>query len=334
MSVKPPLVDGFGRVARKVRISVTDRCNFRCNFCMPLNPVWLPHDELLTYEEITRVVRILSMMGVDKVRLTGGEPLVRKDIEKLVAYLSSIPGVKSLAMTTNGFLLAEKAKALKDAGLHSVTVSLHSLKPERFEAIVGRKDVFSRVLEGIEEALRVGLNPVKINCVITRGCNDDEILDFVKLARESGIVIRFIEYMPFDGQKLWNTQLVVSGREIVEKISREYRLIELPREKGSTAKAYRFADGSDGEVNIITSITEPFCGGCDRIRIKADGKIVPCLFSLDEYDIKPLLRSGASDEELELFIRSVFRRKAPGVETLLKNQQLASRIRPMHTIGG
>ena len=334
MSEKPPLVDGFGRVARKVRISVTDRCNFRCNFCMPLNPTWLPHDELLTYEEIARLVKILSTMGVNKVRLTGGEPLVRKDIEQLISYISSIPDVKSLSMTTNGFLLAEKAKKLRESGLQSVTISLHSLKPDRFENIVGRKDVFSKVLNGIEEALRVGLNPVKINCVVTRGCNDDEILDFVNLARSSGIVIRFIEYMPFDGQKLWNTKLVVSGREIIEKINQEYRLIQLPREHGSTAKVYKFADGAPGEVNIITSITEPFCGDCDRIRIKADGKIVPCLFSVDEYDIKPLLRGGASDDELELFIRSVFKRKAPGVETLLKTHQLAARIRPMHTIGG
>ncbi len=334
MPRRPELVDGFGRVARKVRISVTDRCNFRCNFCMPLNPVWLPHSEVLTFEEITRLVRILASMGVSKVRLTGGEPLVRNDIEKLVGYLASVEGVESLSMTTNGYLLASKAALLKRMGLQSITVSLHSLKPERFEEIVGRKDVFSRVLDGIKESIRVGLNPVKINCVIIRGCNDDEIIDFVELSRESGVVVRFIEYMPFDGQKLWDTKLVVSGKEIIDMINQHYRLIPLPREEGSTAKAYRFADGSKGEVNIITSITEPFCGDCDRIRIKADGKIVPCLFSTDEYDIKQLLRSGATDEEIELFIRRVFARKAPGVELLLRKQKLAPHIRPMHTIGG
>ncbi len=334
MSSKPQLVDGFGRVARKVRISVTDRCNFRCNFCMPITPVWLPHKELLTFEEITRLVRILTSMGVDKVRLTGGEPLVRKDIDKLVQQLASVKGVKSLAMTTNGYLLSGMAEKLKQAGLQSVTISLHSLKPERFEQIVGRKDIFSKVLEGLKKALEVGLEPVKINCVITRGCNDDEILDFVELSRQSGVVVRFIEYMPFDGQKLWDTKLVVSGREIIETIEKHYRLVQLPREAGSTAKVYRFADGSKGEVNVITSITQPFCGDCDRIRIKADGKIVPCLFSTDEYDVKQLIRSGASDDELELFIRKVFARKAPGVEQLLRKQQLAPHIRPMHTIGG
>ncbi len=331
---RPPLVDGFGRVARKLRISVTDRCNFRCSFCMPHNPVWIPHDELLTYEEITRIVGVLASMGVGKIRLTGGEPLVRNDIEKLVAMIASTHGVESLSMTTNGFLLAEKARRLKEAGLQSVTVSLHSLKPERYDAIVGRRGAFGRVVDGIRAALSVGLRPVKINCVVTRGCNDDEILDFAELARETGTVVRFIEYMPFDGQRLWDTRRVVSGREIVERISSVYGLKPMPREAGSTAKVYRFADDAPGEINIITSMTEPFCGDCDRIRLKADGKIVPCLFSNDEYDIKQLIRSGASDEELELFIRRVFYMKSPGVEALLSSKRLAPHIRPMHTIGG
>jgi cyclic pyranopterin phosphate synthase len=334
MRMREPLVDGFGRVARKLRLSVTDRCNFRCSFCMPTHPIWLPHREILTFEEIARVVSIMASMGVGRIRLTGGEPLMRRDLTTLIRYIRGIPGVESISLTTNGYLLADMAERLREAGLQSVTVSLHSLKPERFEEIVGRRDVFNQVLEGVKKAAEVGLNPVKINCVITRGCNDDEILDFVELARRTGMVVRFIEYMPFDGQKLWNPQLVVSGAEIVETIERRYRLVRMPREHGSTSTAYRFGDGGKGMINIITSITQPFCSDCDRIRMTADGKIVPCLFSRDESDIKPLLRGGASDQELEKFIREAFRLKSPGVETMLRNKVLAGHIRPMYTIGG
>ena len=328
------LVDGFGRVAKKLRLSVTDRCNFRCDFCMPLHPVWMPHSEILTYEEMGRVVRILAGMGVTKIRLSGGEPLMRRDLEKGVRIFKSAPGVESISMTTNGYFLSEKAAALREAGLDSVTVSLHSLKPERFEQIVGRKDVFGRVLDGIRAAQAAGLNPVKINCVITRGCNDDEILDFVELARQTGLVVRFIEYMPFDGRHPWRTEKLVSGEEIIEKIEAVYRLEKLPREHGSTSHAYRFRDGSKGMVNIITSMTQPFCGDCDRIRLTADGKIVPCLFSRDEYDVKKLLRGGASDTEIGDYIRSVFKLKFAGVETMIKSGSVTPHIRPMYTLGG
>uniref|UniRef100_A0A7C5Y8N1 GTP 3',8-cyclase n=1 Tax=Caldiarchaeum subterraneum TaxID=311458 RepID=A0A7C5Y8N1_CALS0 len=328
------LVDGFGRVARKLRLSVTDRCNFRCDFCMPLNPVWLPHSEILTYEEMTRVVRILADMNVTKLRLSGGEPLVRKDIEAGVKLFRSVEKIESISMTTNGYFLAEKAKALKQAGLDSVTISLHSLKPERFELIVGRKDVFSKVLDGIKAAKNAGLKPIKINCVITRGCNDDEIIDFVDLGRQSGFAIRFIEYMPFDGRHPWDVSRLVPGSEIIAKIEEKYRLLKLPREPGSTAFSYEFADGSPGSVSVITSMTQPFCGDCDRIRLTADGKIVPCLFSRDEYDLKKLLRGNATDSEIAEFIRQSFRKKFAGVETLLKNKSLAPLVRPMHTIGG
>ncbi|MEM4281716.1 MAG: GTP 3',8-cyclase MoaA [Candidatus Caldarchaeum sp.] len=328
------LVDGFGRVARKLRLSVTDRCNFRCDFCMPLNPVWIPYREILTYEEMARIVRILVSMGVTKIRLSGGEPLMRRDIEKGIKMFGNIPGVENISMTTNGYFLAEKAASLKEAGLDSVTVSLHSLKPEKFEEIVGKKDVFNRVLEGIKTAQEVGLKPVKINCVITRGCNEDEILDFVELGRKSGLVIRFIEYMPFDGRHMWSSEKLVSGAEIISRIQERFELERLPREPGSTSVGYRFKDGGKGMVNIITSMTQPFCGDCDRIRLSADGKIVPCLFSRDEYDVKSLLRAGASDEEIAEFIRRSFRKKFAGVETLIKTGKVEPRIRPMHTIGG
>lgn len=326
------LVDSFGRVARKLRISVTDRCNFRCQFCMPTHPIWLPRSEILTFEESHRVVSLFAKMGVDKIRLSGGEPLMRRDIEKLVEMLADVPGIRSLGMTTNGFLLADKAAALKKAGLKSVTVSLHSLKPERFSQITGG-GVFQKVVDGINAAKESGFKPLKINAVIIRGCNEDEIVDLASLARAGDITIRFIEYMPFDGQRLWGMEKVVSGSEILERIREQYELVAVPRESGSTAKVYRFADGV-GEIGVITSITEPFCSDCDRIRLSADGKIVPCLFDRAGFDLRPLLRGGASDEALLDLMRDAVSRKAPGVETLLKRFNRLEHVRPMHTIGG
>ena len=329
-----PLQDRFGRVARKLRVSVTDRCNFRCNFCMPVKPVWLPKSEILTYEEIARIARILAGMGVTKIRLSGGEPLMRRDLDILVAMLKEIPEVKTIAMTTNGFHLAEMAERLKRAGLDSVTVSLHSLKPERYEEVVGRKGVFERVTEGLKVAREVGFNPVKVNVVVIRGCNDDEILDFAELARKSNLTVRFIEYMPFDGRKFWRPELLVSGEEILQVIESIYPLVPLPREHGSTAQVYRFADGVGGDIGVITSMTSPFCSDCDRIRLTADGKIVPCMFSRDEYDVKSLLRSGATDEEIASFIRDAFYRKFAGVESLLREHKTIAHVRPMYQLGG
>ena len=334
MADAEPLVDRFGRAARKLRISVTDRCNFRCNFCMPRNPVWLDRRELLTFDEIARLARIFARMGVTKIRLTGGEPLVRHGIEKLVAMLASVEGIESVSMTTNGYFLEEMAAKLKDAGLKGVTVSLHSLKPERYEEIIGVRGVFEKVVRGIRRAIDVALWPVKVNVVVTRGCNDDEIPDFAELARRTGISVRFIEYMPFDGERLWRPELVVSGEEILRVIEEKYGLVPLEREPGSTSLNYRFADGAPGTIGVITSITRPFCSDCDRVRLKADGKLVPCLFSKVEYDLKPLVRGGASDEEIESFIRSVFWNKFEGVESMLRKQQIPYHIRAMYTIGG
>ena len=329
-----PLQDRFGRIARKLRVSVTDRCNFRCDFCMPVKPVWLPKSEILTYEEIARIARILAKMGVTKVRLSGGEPLMRRDLDILVAMLREIPEVKTIAMTTNGFYLAEMAERLKKAGLDSVTVSLHSLKPERYDEVVGRKGVFEQVMEGLKVAQGVGLNPVKVNVVVLRGCNEDEILDFAEFARKSNLTVRFIEYMPFDGRKFWQPELLVSGEEILQAIESVYPLVPLPREQGSTAQVYRFADGVGGDIGVITSMTSPFCSDCDRIRLTADGKIVPCMFSKDEYDVKSLLRSGANDEEIANFIRDAFYRKFAGVESLLREQKVIAHVRPMYQLGG
>ena len=328
------LSDSFGRFARKLRISVTDRCNFRCDFCMPEKPVWLERSEVLTFEEIARVTRILAGMGIERIRLSGGEPLVRQELEKLVAMLRTIDGIRSVGLTTNGALLKEKAALLKSSGLNSVTVSLHSLRPELYDHITGTKDMFWRVMEGIEEAERVGLSPVKINCVVTRGCNEGELLDFARMAHDRDRTVRFIEYMPFDGTKFWNTEMVVPGSEVVQRVSERYPLEQVEREHGGTSSSYRFKDGSRGEIGTITSMSKPFCGDCDRIRLKANGNLVPCLFSVAEYDLKRLLRGGAPDEEIEESVRKSFFQKFEGVASLMENNVEVKHVRPMHTIGG
>ncbi|HZW57739.1 MAG TPA: GTP 3',8-cyclase MoaA [Nitrososphaerales archaeon] len=326
------LIDSFGRRARKLRLSVIDKCNFRCNFCMPENPEWLPNDKVLSFEEISRLVRIFSLFGVDRIRITGGEPLVRKEIERLIPMILAVPGISRLGLTTNGFFLAEKAKALKQAGLYSVTVSLHSLRSSRFSQVT-RRDSHEKVLEGIRAAKEAGFESVKINAVIIRGYNDDEILDFAQFAYKYGFNMRFIEYMPFDGKKMWNTDKVVTGDEILGKIREKYEVVPLEREAGSTAMNYRFVDGG-GEFGIITSISKPFCSDCDRIRLTADGKLVPCLFDNHEYDLGHLLRSGADDAEIASFLKSKVKLKAPGVESLIKAGSSLGHVRPMYITGG
>jgi cyclic pyranopterin phosphate synthase len=325
-------VDFYGRVARKLRISVLDKCNFRCNFCMPEEPEWIPNEKILSFEEITRLVGIFATFGVDRVRLSGGEPLVRKNLEALVSRLNSIEGIKRIGLTTNGFFLEEKAASLRDAGLHSVTVSLHSLKPERF-SFVTRVDSHARVLRGIRKAKEVGFENVKLNSVVIRGYNEDEILDFAELAFSEGFNVRFIEYMPFDGRKNWGMEKVVSGAEIVSRIQEKYEIVPLEREAGSTALNYKFVEGG-GEFGIITSITRPFCSDCDRIRLTADGKIVPCLFDRHEYDLAGLLRNGATNEEISDYLQKTIKLKAPGVETLLKASAELKHVRPMYRTGG
>ncbi|MGA2666145.1 MAG: GTP 3',8-cyclase MoaA [Nitrososphaerales archaeon] len=328
------LVDSFGRHARKLRLSITDRCNFRCDFCMPKNPVWLDQAEVLTYDELARVAGVMAGLGVRSVRISGGEPLVRPAVEDLVGRLVAVPGIRAVSLTTNGALLKGKARALREAGLHCVTISLHSLKPERYHEITGTRDVFWRVMEGLEEARSVGFERVKVNCVVTRGCNEDEVGDFARLAHDSGVSVRFIEYMPFDGSKVWEAERVVSGEEILRRVGREYDLVPLEREPGATAVHHRFTDGSLGEIGVIASMTRPFCSDCDRVRMTADGRIVPCLFSKAEHDVKSLLRSGASDQEISRALRAAFMLKSEGVERMLKDGVEIKHVRPMHTIGG
>jgi len=292
------LRDTYNRPIRDLRISVTDRCNFRCTYCMPLDEYeWLEKKEILSFEEITRLTNLFVHLGVEKIRLTGGEPLARRDLDKLVAKLSALPGPPDLCLTTNGSLLAEKVAALKAAGLRRINVSLDSLKPDRFRRITKRGDL-ARVLEGLFAAQSHGLQPIKINAVIERGVNDDEILDLVAFAREHGFAIRFIEYMDVGNANNWKSERMVSKKEILETINARFPLRKLGREKGSAPSVdYQFLDGS-GDIGVIASVTEPFCSTCTRARLTADGKLVTCLFSQQGYDLKTLMRSGATDAEL------------------------------------
>jgi len=307
------LRDSYGRAIRDLRVSVTDRCNFRCFYCLPHGAPeeTAPKEALLTYEEITAAVEVFASLGVEKVRLTGGEPMLRRDIETLVAKVARVEGVRDLALTTNGFNLAERAAGLKAAGLDRVTVSLDSLKRAAFTEITG-VDMLERVLEGIRAAERVGLTPIKVNAVVVRGHNDTEVADMAAFAREHGVHMRFIEYMPLDSGHGWSRESVVSGAEIREAINERFQLVAKRVERGSeTATRYRFADGAPGEVGIIAPVTEPFCGACSRVRLTADGQIRTCLFSKVEHSLRDVMRSGATRAEVADYVRAVVLKKEP-----------------------
>ena len=300
-------IDTYQRPLRDLRISVTDRCNFRCTYCMPLDEYdWLGKKEILTFEEIVRLAAIFVQLGVEKIRLTGGEPLVRKDLEKLVNQLSPLSGLKDLCLTTNGSLLAEKAPALTAAGLRRVSVSLDTLNPEKFRAMTQRGNL-DKVLEGLFAAKQYGLQPIKINAVIERGVNDDDILDLVEFSRKNGFGIRFIEYMDVGNSNGWLSEKVVSKAEILSRITSHYGLRETGRQGGSAPSVdYQVIDGA-GDIGVIASVTEPFCSSCTRARLTADGKLVTCLFSGRGHDLKALIRNGASDEEVRDVISAVWR---------------------------
>ena len=328
------LKDSYGRAIRDLRVSVTDRCNFRCFYCLPHGSPeeTAPKSALLTYEEIAAAVEVFASLGVEKIRLTGGDPMLRRDIETLVAKLACIDGVRDLALTTNAFNLAERAAGLKAAGLDRVTVSLDSLQRAAFTEITG-VDMLSRVLEGIRAAQRVGLTPVKINAVIVRGHNEAEVSDFAAFAREHGIHMRFIEYMPLDSGHGWSRESVVSGAEIRQAINERFPMVARRGERGSeTATRYRFADGAPGEVGIIAPVTEPFCGACSRIRLTADGQIRTCLFSKVEHSLRDVLRSGATPAETADYIRSVVLKKEP--RHYINETYFEQPARTMSLIGG
>jgi GTP 3',8-cyclase len=306
---RAPLFDGHGRRIRDVRVSVTDRCNFRCQYCMPAEGLpWLERQEVLTFEETSRVVRVLAEMGVHDVRLTGGEPLVRRDFPRLAAMLAAIPGVDDLSVTTNGFLLERDAEALVGAGIRRFNVSIDSLQRDRFFAMT-RRDALPRVLAGLEAlAAFPEAHPIKVNAVAMRGFTEDEVLPFARFAREHPYEVRFIEFMPLDADHAWTPDSVLTGEEIRAAIHAVYALEPEPRAPSATARTYRFADGR-GRIGFINPVSDPFCGDCDRIRITADGRLRTCLFSLNETDLRTPLRTGASDEELEAIVRAAVWRK-------------------------
>ena len=328
------LRDRKGRVARKLRVSVTDRCNFACLFCMPEKDKisWIPKEEILTFEEIERIVGVLASLGIEKVRITGGEPLLRRDLEELVDKIASIRSIRSVDMTTNGWHLERKAEELRRAGLRGVTVSLHSLRSDRFAKISG-VDALPRVLRGIDRALGVGLNPVKINSVAIRGYNDDEILELIEYARERRISIRFIEFMPLDGLGMWNYDRVVPGKEIIETASRVYPLQPMGRGASETSSTWRFKDGR-GDLGLITPMSEPFCDDCDRIRLTADGKLLSCLFDTEYHDLRHVVRNGGTQKDLADRIVDAVWKKPDGVGYMPWIKDGWAKPRNMNAIGG
>lgn len=350
------LRDEHGRVMRDLRVSITDRCNFRCVYCLPeteeaanfyrtrfdalrnprpaksipLNYEWKPKHEILRFEEIERVVRVAVSLGIQKVRVTGGEPLLRRDVAQLIAALARIPGVEDLAMTTNGFLFGEKAEALRTAGLRRVSISLDSLDRGRFQTMTGR-DGLPAALAAIEQAQRLGFAPVKVNAVIIGGMNDHEIEALAEFARDRRLSLRFIEFMPLDSNRAWQRDLVVSGRTILERLRARFELVPVAGHPTETARRWAFADGS-GEIGIIAPVTEPFCGHCNRLRLTADGKIRTCLFSLEEHDLRPWLREESSDEALAERLIEIVTHKEAGHR--IGQPDFVQPARTMSCIGG
>jgi cyclic pyranopterin phosphate synthase len=325
------LVDRYGRVHTNLRISITDRCNFRCVYCMPEEMEFYPKELILSYEEILRLARVASGLGVDKIRLTGGEPLVRRDVAKLIRGLHEQGTLKDLSLTTNGARLEQMAGELWDAGLRRINVSLDSLDPERFAELT-RRPLFDSVIRGLEEAARVGFGPIKVNAVAMRGYTERELLAFAELAREKQYQIRFIEFMPLDGDGEWDREKVLTAREILDTISAVYPLERAsPAGSADPATVYRFTDGR-GELGIIPTVTEPFCASCNRIRLTADGKLRHCLFAVEETDLKTPMRAGASDEDLAWRFVDCVAAKWPG--HLINESAFQKPERNMSQIGG
>ena len=304
-----PLVDSWGREIRSIRVSVTDKCNFRCTYCMPAEGLeWLRRDEILSFEEIARLVGVLAAMGVSEVRLTGGEPLVRRDLPVLVRMLASTPGVEDLALTTNGVLLERLAGPLVAAGLRRLNVSLDTLSHVRFAELT-RRDALDGVLRGLEAAEAYPeLRPIKVNAVAIKGFSEDEVPALAELARRKPYVVRFLEFMPLDADQAWAEDKVLPGAEVRALVEARWPLVELPAKPSSTSRRFRFADG-EGEIGFVSPVSEPFCSTCDRIRLTADGQLRTCLFSRREWDLKAPLRAGATDAELAGLVRDAVRHK-------------------------
>lgn len=329
------LTDSYNRPIRDLRVSLTDRCNFRCFYCLPHGePPIAPKEQMLSYEEIDYICEIFVSLGIEKLRLTGGEPMLRRDIETIIRKLSRLKssGLRDLALTTNGYYLPDRAQSLKEAGLDRVTISLDSLKRDVFKRMTG-VDVLDKVLAGIDAAKKAGLEPIKINAVIVRGHNEDEVADFAAFAREYDVKMRFIEFMPLDSGHEWSRDDVVPGKEIRERISERFPLVRVDVARGSdTSSRYRFADGAPGEIGIIAPVSEPFCGACSRIRLTADGQIRTCLFSTIEHSLRDVVRSGATRAEIIDYIHSVILKKEP--RHFINDPGFVAPSRTMSFIGG
>ena len=329
------LRDSYNRPIRDLRVSLTDRCNFRCFYCLPHGePPIAPKEQMLSYEEIEYVCEIFVSLGIEKIRLTVGEPMMRRDIETIIKKLSALKpqGLQDLALTTNGYFLPDRAGELKAAGLDRITISLDSLKRDTFKQMTG-VDVLDRVLQGIAAAKQAGLEPIKINAVIVRGHNEDEVADFAAFAREHDVKMRFIEFMPLDSGHDWSRDDVVSGREIRERIEAQFALVPIDVARGSeTSSRYCFADGAPGEIGIIAPVTEPFCGACSRIRLTADGQIRTCLFSTVEHSLRDVVRLGSPRSEIIDFIKSVVLKKEP--RHYINDPEFVAPSRSMSFIGG
>jgi GTP 3',8-cyclase len=327
------LIDTFARNAIKLRISITDRCNMRCVYCMPTNNnEWFEQNDIIAYDEIVRLASILARLGIEKIRITGGEPLVRPKLEDLIKKLSNLDGIKSISMTTNGLLLRDKVMQLRDAGLKSVNVSLDTFKEDRFKAITGVQGL-DNVVSAMYAAEHTGLE-VKVNTVIIRGWNDDEIVDFAKFARNTGYTVRFIEFMPLDGTGIWEPNLVVSKSETIQRINEDLKELKpLYNKNSEPATLYSFVDGK-GILGFIPSITEPFCENCDRMRITPVGRLLTCLYENPGYDLKALLRSGKSDDYIATYILECIKKKPEGIISKIRAKELRPTLNLMHRIGG
>ena len=328
----PKLVDGMGRTIVNLRISVTDRCNFRCTYCMPADNVeFMDRSNLLTFEEIHRVVTVVSKLGINRIRLTGGEPLMRKDLTSLIKMINAVEGIDDIAMTTNAYFLKDQAQSLLDAGLKRLNVSLDSLDPEKFRD-VNRRDCLQAVLDGLDAARNAGFKSIKINAVAVRNFSETEIMGLIEMGRSDGFEIRFIEFMPLDADKVWERDKVLFGHEIVDLIKEKYELVPIDNSlEIGPASEYNFADGK-GKIGIITAVSNPFCDHCNRIRMTADGKLRTCLFSTDETDLKVLIRSGATDASIAEAINQAVLVKEPGHKINLEDFERPTRA--MHAIGG
>ena len=331
MPTTGPLVDTFDRVADDLRISVTDRCNFRCTYCMPAEGLrWLPREELLTFEELTRLLALFVRLGVSSLKVTGGEPTVRADLPRLIGMFRGVGPALDISITTNGMLLDTLAAPLAAAGVDRATVSCDSLLRHRF-AEMTRRDALDRVLAGLRAAEAAGLTPIKINCVVIGGTNDDEVVGFARWARETGYDVRFIEYMPLDAQHAWERERVVPASRIIEAIDATFPLVS--EDHGAEpAAGYRFADGAPGRIGVIASVTEPFCDTCNRLRLTAEGMLRSCLFALEETDLRTPLRAGADDAELERLIRETIWAKWSGHR--INHPDFVQPERSMSMIGG